>query len=161
MLSPSLIKSSGTIVTSWILALLCAHQPTAFIHSRGALYPKYQLFPCFTKCTSGSRFFSLFFVENGANNMKGELYLKDRYIKKITLYNVIHIIFALSFFIFALLFFAGILSGDFFIDKALNLIILVSSGIIMGVIKIKVTHLKHQRYHYLVDNESIPDSKGK
>ena len=93
--------------------------------------------------------------------MKGELYLKDRYIKKITLYNVIHIIFALSFFIFALLFFAGILSGDFFIDKALNLIILVSSGIIMGVIKIKVTHLKHQRYHYLVDNESIPDSKGK
>ena len=93
--------------------------------------------------------------------MKGELYLKDRYIKIITLYNVIHMIFSLSFFIFALLFLAGILSGDFFIDKVLNLIVLVLSGIIMGAIKIKVTHLKHQRYHYLVDNESIPDFKKK
>lgn len=93
--------------------------------------------------------------------MKGELYLKDRYIKIITLYNVIHMIFSLCFFIFALLFLAGVLSGDFFIDKVLNLIVLVLSGIIMGAIKIKVTHLKHQRYHYLVDNESIPDFKKK
>lgn len=93
--------------------------------------------------------------------MKGELCLKDRHIKTITLYNVIHMIFSLCFFIFALLFLAGVLSRDFFIDKVLNLIVLVLSGIIMGAIKIKVTHLKHQRYHYLAHNDNISNFEEK
>ena len=83
--------------------------------------------------------------------------MKDRYIKKITLYNVIHMIFSLVFFISVLLFLAGFLSTDFFIDKKENLILVVLSGIAMGAIKIKVTHLKYHRYQHLADNENIPD----
>ena len=83
--------------------------------------------------------------------------MKDRYIKKITLYNIIHMFFSLFFFVSVLLFLAGFLSEDFFIDKKLNLILVVLSGVAMGAIKIKVTHLKYQRYHHLADNENIPD----
>ena len=83
--------------------------------------------------------------------------MKDRYIKKITLYNIIHMFFSLVFFVSVLLFLAGFLSEDFFIDKKLNLILVVLSGVAKGEIKIKVTHLKYQRYHHLADNENIPD----
>ena len=83
--------------------------------------------------------------------------MKDRYIKKITLYNIIHMFFSLVFFVSVLLFLSCFLSEDFFIDKKLNLILVVLSGVAMGAIKIKVTHLKYQRYHHLADNENIPD----
>ena len=83
--------------------------------------------------------------------------MKDRYIKKITLYNIIHMFFSLVFFVSVLLFLAGFLSEDFFIFKKLNFILVVLSGFVLGAIKIKVTHLKYQRYHHLADNENIPD----
>lgn len=83
--------------------------------------------------------------------------MKDRYIKKIALFNAIHMLFSFVFFIFALLFLASWLSRDFLVDKTLNIIILVLSGVAMGVIKVKVTHLKHQRYHYLTHHEDVPE----
>lgn len=74
---------------------------------------------------------------------------------------MIHMFFSLIFSISALLFLTGLLSGDFVIDKALNGMILVVSGVVMGVIKMKVAHLKRQRYSHLTDNESISDFEEK
>ena len=97
-------------------------------------------------------------VEYNYTAKNGHFYFKIYlYIKKITRYNMIHMFFSLIFSISALLFLTGLLSGDFVIDKALNGMILVVSGVVMGVIKMKVAHLKRQRYSHLTDNESISD----
>ncbi len=76
--------------------------------------------------------------------------MTDIYLKKITVYSILEMIFTIALIFLGFVYFVGVQNDEFIINNILNIILIILLIIILTLIGLRKFILKRKRYKYLL-----------